>query len=206
MFSPKARGRTEIPSVWKPDEVVRLLRSIDRGNPTGKRDYAVILLACRMGLRVSDIKKLTPDNFLWSENKLRLMQSKTRTELELPLVPDVGWAVIDYLSEGRPPADAPQIFVRHRAPFLPFSENNHLAQMIYERMRRAHIRKSGRRRGMHGLRHTLASVLLENETPLPVISAIIGHASTSSTAVYLKVDLKRLRSCPLDLKEGSDCE
>ena len=121
--------------------------------------------------------------------------------MEVPLIPDVGWAVIDYLKCGRPKVDSSRIFVRHMAPFLPFAEGDHLDQLIKSYMVKAHIPVSGKHRGMHSLRHTMASVLLEKDTPLPVISDIIGPLDTNSTAVYLKVDMERLAECPLDFEE-----
>ena len=115
---------------------------------------------------------------------------------------DVGWAVIDYLKYGRPKVESPYVFLRHIAPFLPFSEGDHLSQIIAKYMRLAHIPISSKKKaGMHSLRHTLASVLLENNTPLPIISDILGHVDTNSTAVYLKVDIKRLQECPLEIHE-----
>ena len=197
----KARKQTEIPSVWTHEELKKLIDAIDRGSPKGKRDYAIILIACRLGMRCTDIKNLCFDNFYWSEKKLCFTQSKTRQPMELPLVPDVGWAVIDYLKHGRPKVDSQSVFVRHMAPFLPFSEGDHLNQLIKAYMEKAHIPTLKKRRGMHSLRHTMASVLLENDTPLPVISDIIGHLDTNSTAVYLKVDMERLAECPLDFEE-----
>lgn len=179
----KARKQTAIPSVWTHEELKRLIGAIDRGSPKGKRDYAIILIACRLGLRCTDIKGLRFENFNWAEKKLCFVQSKTKQPMELPLVPDVGWAVIDYLKYGRPKVESPYIFVRHMAPFLPFSEGDHLNQLIKAYMVKAHIPVSGKHRGMHSLRHTMASVLLEKDTPLPVISDIIGHLDTNSTAV-----------------------
>ena len=73
-------------------------------------------------------------------------------------------------------------------------------------MIKAHISTANKHRGMHSLRHTMASVLLEKETPLPVISDIIGHIDTNSTAVYLKVDMKQLSECPLDFEEAIDLD
>ena len=87
------------------------------------------------------------------------------------------------------------------APFLPFSDGDDLDQLIRTYMVKAHIPMGGKHRGMHSLRHTMASVLLEKDTPLPVISDIIGHLDTNSTAVYLKVDMERLAECPLDFEE-----
>ena len=203
----QSRKKTRIPSVWSVSDLKKLIAAIDRGSPVGKRDYAMILLACHLGLRVSDIKKLTFENFHWEDKQLVFTQSKTRTSLSLPLVQDVGWAVIDYLKYGRPDIDSPYLFIRHLAPFLPFSENDHLHQIIIKYMRLAHIPVSPKKRvGMHSLRHTLASLLLENDTPLPVISNILGHLDVESSAVYLKVDIKKLKECPLDLKEGSHDE
>ena len=198
----KARKQTAIPSVWTHEELKQLVGAIDRGSPKGRRDYAIILIACRLGLRCTDIKNLCFENFNWTEKKICFTQSKTGQPMELPLVPDVGWAVIDYLKYGRPKVDSSRIFVRHMAPFLPFAEGDHLDQLIKAYMVKAHIPMRGKHRGMHSLRHTMASVLLEKDTPLPVISDIIGHLDTNSTAVYLKVDMERLAECPLDFEEG----
>src|SRR5680860_691976 len=196
----QSRKQTRIPSVWPVDDLKKLISAIDRGSPMGKRDYAMILLACRLGLRTGDIKKLTFENFHWNNNQLVFVQSKTRTPISLPLVQDVGWAVIDYLKYGRPKVETTCVFVRLIAPFLPFSEDDHLRQIIVKYMRLAHIPISLKKRvGMHSLRHTLASLLLENNTSLPVISDILGHVDTESTAVYLKVDIKKLKECPLNI-------
>src|SRR5947208_3327086 len=202
----KARKQTSIPSVWTKEELTKLIGAIDRASPKGKRDYAIILLACRLGLRCHDIKNLRIADFRWAEKKLCFAQSKTRQPMELPLVSDVGWAVIDYLKDGRPKVDSDCVFVRHLAPFLPFAEGDHLEQLILAYMDKAHIPRLKKRRGMHSLRHTMASVLLEKETPLPIISDIIGHLDTNSTAIYLKVDMQRLAQCPLDFEEVIHCE
>jgi integrase/recombinase XerD len=196
----QARKQTRIPSVWSKDELQRLVAAIDRDSPKGKRDYAIILLACHLGLRVTDIKNLTMDNFHWPEKKLVFIQSKTKQRESLPLTPEVGWAVIDYLRYGRPQIESPCVFVRHMAPYGPFAKGDHLSQLIASYMERAHLPKLKKKRGMHSLRHTLASMLLENDTPLALISDILGHADTDSTAVYLKVDIKKLRECALDLE------
>ena len=193
----QARKQTRIPSVWTKEELKKLIDAIDRGSPKGKRDYAIILLACCLGMRCTDIKNLKVENFHWEEKKLIFVQSKTRTPISLPLTPEVGWAVIDYLKYGRPKIDSPYIFVKHMAPFGVFAEGDHLSQLVKRYMELAHLPTFKKRRGMHSLRHTLASMLLEKDTPLVVISDILGHIDTNSTAVYLKVDLKKLRECSL---------
>jgi integrase/recombinase XerD len=202
----QARKQTRIPSVWTPSELKKLIEAIDRKSPKGKRDYAIILLACCLGMRCSDIKQLKMDNFHWAERSLVFIQSKTKTPLSLPLTPEVGWAVIDYLKYGRPKIDSPHLFVRHMAPFGPFSEDDHLNQLIKGYMQLAHLPTLKKRRGMHSLRHTMASMLLEKDTPLSVISDILGHTDVDSTAVYLKVGMKKLKECPLNFEEVSNEE
>jgi len=196
------RKQARIPSVWNPEHVTRLLEAIDRGNPAGKRDYAIILLVARLGLRTIDIKRLQLTNLNWRENRIELVQSKTARPLKLPLLPEVGWAIIDYLKHGRPKVDSPYVFLRHLAPIEPFSEEDRLHQIVVKYMRLARIPISPqKKKGMHSLRHTLASRLLRENTPLSVISDILGHISTDSTAVYLKVDVDMLRECALNPEE-----
>ncbi len=198
----KARKQNRIPSVWTPEHVTKVLDVIDRGNPAGKRDYAMLLLVTRLGLRTIDIKHLQLDNLKWRDSRIELMQSKTSRALILPLLPDVGWAIIEYLKNGRPKVESPYVFLRHIAPLEPFSDEDRLHQIVVKYMKLAKIPISPhKKKGMHSLRHTLASRLLEENTPLSVISDILGHVSSDSTAVYLKVDVEMLRECALNPEE-----
>jgi integrase len=179
--------------------VESILEAIDRGNPSGKRDYAIVLLIARLGLRGVDVKRLEFCDFDWPGNRLLLTQAKTAARVQLPLLKDVGWAVIDYIRAGRPACDCPQVFVRHTAPIGPFSDEDHLHQILVKHARVAHVRVSEKRRhGMHSLRHTLATRLMEGGTPLEQIADILGHQSVRSTGVYLKSSLGLLSSCALD--------
>ncbi len=198
----QVRKQTHIPSVWTKDELQKLIAAIDRGSPLGKRDYAIILLACCLGIRVSDIRNLKKDNFHWEEKQLIFTQSKTKIPLSLPLTAEVGWAVIDYLKYGRPNIDSPYLFMKHMAPFGPFAEGNSLSELIERYMKLAHLPKLNNKRGMHSLRHTLASMLLEKNTPLSTISDLLGHIDTNSTSVYLKVGIQKLKECALNFEEG----
>jgi site-specific recombinase XerD len=196
--SMQVRRQTRIPSVWNHDDLQKLLAAIDRGNPSGKRDYAIILLATRLGLRCIDIKRLTFSDFNWNESLLEFSQSKTTKPMRLPLLKDVGWAVIEYIQHGRPVSNSPYVFLRHLAPIEPFSDQEHLHQMIVKYARRAKISVADKKKiGMHSLRHTLATTLMEQHTPLQEIADILGHQSTSSTPVYLKSSLSLLRECAL---------
>ena len=195
----RSSKQARVPSVWEPGEVERILDAIDRGNPCGKRDYAIVLLIARLGLRGIDVKRLEFGDFDWPGNRLFVTQAKTGDRVQLPLLKDVGWAVIDYMRAGRPVCDCPQVFVRHTAPIGPFSDQDHLHQILVKHARVAHVPISEKRRhGMHSLRHTLATRLMEDGTPLEQIADILGHQSVRSTGVYLKSSLGLLAKCALD--------
>jgi integrase len=195
----KSRKQTRIPSVWDPADVTKVLDAVDRGNPCGKRDYAIILLVTRLGLRGIDVKRLEFCDFDWPGNRLSVVQVKTGHRVHLPLLKDVGWAVIDYIRCGRPVSDCPQVFIRHTAPIGPFSDQDHLHQILVKHARAAHVPVSEKRRhGMHSLRHTLATRLMEDGTPVEQIADILGHQSVRSTGAYLKSSLGLLAKCALE--------
>jgi site-specific recombinase XerD len=195
----KSTRQAGVPSVWDPADVAKILQAVDRGNPCGKRDYAIILLITRLGLRGVDVKRLRFADLDWPSNRLSVVQAKTDHRVQLPLLKDVGWAIIDYIQYGRPHSDCPQVFVRHTAPIGPFSDQDHLHQILAKHARAAHVPLSEQRRhGMHSLRHTLATRLLERGTPVEQIADILGHQQVASTGVYLKSSLRLLAQCALD--------
>lgn len=202
---PPISKKAHVPSAWKPDELKRLLDSIDRESPIGKRDYAMILLACVLGLRISDIKNLRFSNFDWNEKKLSIIQQKTQKPLTLSLPNPVGWAVIDYIRSGRPKYyETDIVFLKHMPPFDPFSDNDHLQQRIIYYMNKAGIRRDkDQHSGFHSMRHSAGSIMLSMETPLPVITNVLGQSDMDVTAIYLKTDLQKLAECVLSM-EGLD--
>ena len=165
----------KIPSTWEPEDVRRLLASVDRGNPNGKRDYAILLMVARLGMRVHDIREIRLNNLNWATRNIEIVQHKTKQTIVYPILDDIGWAIIDYLKNGRPKTESPYLYVRHNAPFEAFGACANLHNIIarYTRLAGIHLR-TGASRGMHSLRHTLAGVLLEQGTPLPVIAEILG--------------------------------
>jgi integrase/recombinase XerD len=195
----KGSHSLKLPSYWTKDEVTAMLNVIDRGNPNEKRDYAMILLVARLGIRSIDLKELKFENIKWSSNMIEFVQSKTKVLVSLPLLRDVGWAIIDYVENARPPIDSPYVFLTHVAPYRQLSERNHLYKTIEKYMQRAHIPITEKKKsGMHSLRHSLATTLIENNTSLHVISDILGHTSSDSTSRYLQTDIERLRFCALN--------
>jgi len=192
----------KIPAVWSAEEVERLLAQVDRGSPQGKRDYAILLLAARLGMRVGDIVRLRLEHLRWEEKRIEFCQSKTRRPLVLPLAEEVGWALIDYLRHGRPSVLHREVFLRCQPPFSPFRHGSNLQYLITRYRRQAGIAVAPRRPGgLHTLRRSLASRLLSGGTPLTTIADILGHASSESTRVYTKVDLPQLQTCALDPEE-----
>jgi len=196
---PLVSKSAKIPSSWSADELQMMIAAIDRNSPIGKRDYAMIILACVLGLRIGDIKNLCFSNFDWNEKKISLIQHKTHKPLTLPLPDSVGWAVIDYVKNARPGYyETDRVFLKHMPPFNPIADENHMGELITRYMRKAGIdRRSRKHSGFHSLRHSAGSMLLEMETPLPVITNILGHSDPDVTAVYLKTDLQKLAACVL---------
>jgi integrase len=195
----KSSRQARIPSVWDPADVTKILQAVDRGNPCGRRDYAIILLITRLGLRGIDVKRLRFGDLDWPGNRLSVVQAKTGHRVQLPLLKDVGWAIIDYVRSGRPRSDCPEVFIRHTAPIGPFSDQDHLHQILVKHARTAHVPLGEKRRhGMHSLRHTLATRLMEDGTPVEQIADILGHQSVASTGAYLKSSLGLLAKCALD--------
>lgn len=199
----KANRRYRIPRIWKQEDVLSVLNSIDRGNPVGKRDYAIMMLVTRYGLRSADVKSLKLSDLRWGENVIEFEQSKTRKLLRLPLLRDVGWAIIDYLQNARPHSEYLEVFLTGTVPIRPFGQNScALNAILAKRTQQAGVRISREvPKGMHSLRHTLASKMLANDVELPVISSVLGHVTSEATSVYLHTDIARLRECALDPEE-----
>ena len=187
-----------LPAVFTEDEIEKILSSFDRENPMGKRNYAIFLLAARMGLRSCDIKALEFSFINWTEKTLAFTQKKTKKYLTLPLPDDVGWAIIDYLKNGRPISDSKYVFIQHKPPYGQYTD---LRNVLVKQMRKAGIETPANKRiGMHCFRHSLATTMLENGVPLPVISQTLGHADIASTEVYLRINISQLKLCALEVE------
>lgn len=199
----KINRKFKLPSLWKPEDVQKLLISIDRDNPTGKRDYAILLLIARYGLRSLDVRCLKMSSLDWEEQTLCIIQNKTGNPVVLPLLHDIGWAIADYLKNGRPNIDNDYVFLTHTVPYRPFGVKScGLNAILAKRVRNAGITIPREvSKGVHALRHTLASIMLSQDVSLPVISSVLGHSTMEATAIYLHSDLLRLKDCVLDPEE-----
>lgn len=189
----------KLPSTYSKEEIERLIASVERSSPIGKRNYAIILLAARLGLRASDISRLKFANLHWKTSTIEIEQVKTGKELILPLLPDVGNAIIDYLKYGRTKSEEPCIFLSERPPYSYFNSSNVVTHVVQRAFRKAGINIKDRRFGAHALRHSLSFRMLKESTSLPVISEVLGHKSTESTRYYLRIDLQSMQQCMLEV-------
>lgn len=191
--------QSELPAIYSRQEIEQMLESgIDRGYSTGKRNYLVLVLAARLGLRSSDICNLKFENIQWEKNILLIEQIKTGRILELPLLTEVGNAIIDYLRYGRPKSEEPYVLLTANPPYRKMLSSSifHIATAAFKR---AGVDISNRKHGAHALRHSLAARMLEGQTTLPVISEVLGHEKTDSTMYYLRIDINSLCACILDV-------
>ena len=191
--------RVRAVSVLPAESVERLVSAPDPGTPVGRRNRAILLLAARTGLRPSDIAGLRLSDIDWRQSLITLTQHKTATSLTLPLLADVGAAIADYLLHGRPAGTLDDhVFLRSQAPHVGFRSSD-LRHVLTGALDDAGIvtnHDSGR--GMRLLRASLATRMLENDTPLPVIAQALGHRGTDSAKHYLAADETRMRQCCLD--------
>ena len=199
----KTHKPERIPSYFAANEVMRIEQSVSRNSANGKRNYAMLLLASRLGLRASDIANLQFSDIDWDKNMITLTMQKTKKVIELPLLADVGNAIIDYLRHGRPKSDSQNVFLSGNAPYVTATKNM-VCAAINGIILRSGVDTSGKHHGPHSLRHSLASAMLNGGSMMPVISESLGHRSTQTTLAYLKIDIRSLQKCALPVPEIAD--
>jgi site-specific recombinase XerD len=190
--------QSQLPSYYTEEEIDKLLKAIDRGTAVGKRDYTILLIAARLGLRASDIARLKFENLHWENSIIVLNQYKTGKNLTLPLLPAIGNAILDYIQYGRPKSDEKNIFLLAVSPFIPTTSRS-ISTMVQRRFIDSNINIVKRRHGAHALRHSLVKELLNNKQALPVITEVLGHSNTESARHYIRIDTESLRQCALDV-------
>ena len=186
--------REKLPSYYAKEDILKLEASVNRESAMGKRDYAMIMLASRLGLRSSDIRSLQFSSIDWDNNLIKLKQNKTKDNITLPLLVEVGEAIIDYITNGRPQSKLKSIFLSSNNPYREITGATFTAT-VERYVYKAGIEQKNKHNGPHSLRHSLATNLLHNGTGLPIISATLGHSTTLSTMVYLGVDVNALLDC-----------
>jgi integrase/recombinase XerD len=180
------RKGTGLPRGLPRGAVARLLASCDRRTRLGRRDFAILLLLARLGLRAGEIAGLSLDDIDWRAGEI-VVHGKGARDDRLPLPDDVGTAIVGYLKRGRPKTDSRTVFLRAIAPTVALTPQG-ITWVVYSACDRAGLAKMG----AHRLRHTLASDLLRSGGTLVEVGQILRHARVGTTAIYAKVDFAAL--------------
>jgi integrase/recombinase XerD len=188
-----------IPSALRPQEVTNIL-SIARhdGSAIGIRDYAILMLLAEYGLRAGEITNLRLDDVNWRKEVIRIRHRKTGVTSWLPLLPEVGEAILRYLQQSRPKTSFREIFIRGIAPYRPFKSGSSLYSRARYRIDAAGISTTGKR-GPHTFRHARATSLMQASVPLKEIGDLLGHRSADSALIYLKLATEDLREVALEI-------
>ncbi len=178
------------------DEIAAVLSSIDRNTATGKRNYAMILLAAVTGLRGIDIQKLTFSDIDWVNGEIHVRQSKTENMLALPLTTDVGQAIQDYILHGRPDSALPNIFLTAKSPHVAFTSRG-----LYSAFNATRKKIGLPPCPSHGLRRAVGTNLVIAGIPVSTVAQVLGHSDLSATKQYISLDSAHLKQCALDFSK-----
>jgi integrase/recombinase XerD len=195
--TPAPWPRSSLPQILSEEQVRSLVNSFDRTTPTGRRDFAMVLCLCLLGLRTQEVATLTMNDVDWQRLTVRLRCTKQRRERLLPLPPRLGRALMDYLRRGRPKTNSRALFLRHRAPLGEALQVHH----VRSAMRRAFARCGLGTSRIHLLRHTFATRLHRKGVGLKAIADLLGHGCLDTTAGYARVSLDELRQAALPWPE-----
>lgn len=196
----KPQKTQTISTVWTQEELQKIINNLKCNTPIKKRNKAIVLIAIRLGIRFSDIKNLEFSNIDWKENTLTFVQEKTKVEIKLPLLEDVGLAIIDYIKNGRPKTNSKNIFVTHDEYATKLSHSSNINEYLMETYESAGIDYLSKERlGIHTFRHTLASNMLKAGIPQQIISSTLCHVNSESDKTYLKIDIDSLKTCCLEV-------
>jgi len=196
VIAPTLYAFESIPSALCPEEIGAVLEVTrqDR-SPLGLRDYAILMLLSTYGLRAGEIIHLRLEDIDWRNDRLRIRHTKTGGQSDLPLLPAVGAALLDYLRRGRPQTAEREVFIRACAPYRAFVNGSSLYPNVRSRIEAAGVQPVGKR-GPHAFRHAR---LLRAGVPLKVIGDLLGHRSAASTTPYLKLATAELRGVSLEV-------
>jgi site-specific recombinase XerD len=190
---------SSIPRAIPPDAVRQLLASISRRTAVGRRDYAILLVLARLGLRASELARLELDDIDWDAGQVSV-RGKAGYRTALPLPADVGEAIAAYLQHGRPPSSCRRVFLRARAPIRGFQGPGAVGSVVRDALERAGVRAPTK--GAHQFRHGLATQMLRHGASLTEIGEVLRHRSPETTKIYTKVDLDALRTLALPWPGG----
>jgi len=181
---------TGLPKSLEPQQIERLLKSCDQNTKVGQRDYTILLLLARLGLRAGEMVAMTLDDINWDVGEL-IIRGKGSRKDRLPIPRDVGEALAAYLQYGRPACPTRCVFIRARAPYQGFSSSVAICNIVQRALLRAKINTY--HKGAHLLRHSLATHMLRKGASLAEIGEILRHQLPNTTEIYTKIDIVSLR-------------
>ncbi len=185
-----ARRLTGVPKYLARSQVEQVLASCDRDTPMGRRDYAMLLLLARLGLRACEVARLELDDIRWRTGEL-VIRGKGSTHEALPLLAEVGEALAAYIKKDRPKCSTRRVFTRVRAPLTAIAHKGSVTTVVRAAMFRAGLDVPAR--GAHVLRHSLATSMLRDGASMSEIGVVLRHRSPATTEIYAKVDLTSLQ-------------
>ena len=185
-----------IPSYYTNDEISKIIFSIKKRNKNYKRDLCILLLFSKLGLRTRDVRNIKLKNINWQTNEIQIVQSKTNWINVLPMDKDLRYAILDYLKNERPKIDTKYIFINESGNRY----NDHkFYNIVSKYIKKSNINSSERRKGPHSMRHSLAKSVLDDNNGINTVSNLLGHTSTKSTKLYLKLKFKELKKISLEV-------
>lgn len=203
-ITPHFKRAFRLPSTYTEDEVNHFEEMIDTNSKIGKRDYAMLLLATRLGMRSGDIANLTFSSLDFGIEIIHITQEKTSEPLVLPMIPAVKTALADYLKNGRPESGQPFVFLRANAPFekittsvIRFETNKYFGK--------AGINITDKKHGPHVFRSSLASSMINHLVSYDVVRKILGQKDPNAVKHYARVDIERLREYAIEPPAPSGC-
>ena len=189
--------RDRIISFYETEEIKAIVDVIDLHKHNGVRNKCVVLLAAQLGLRSGDIYGLKLSDIKWDKNLIERRQAKTGNWISLPLPLNLKLLLADYIQNYRPEHHSDFVFISDQT-LKPLTVE--IVQFIVANFsKKANIERRRRKMGPHALRHSLATRLLKGNTPMPVITSILGHKNLNTTRVYLGIDIESLRNISLEV-------
>jgi len=193
-----------VPTVYTVEEIEKILSSIDRTNCIGKRDYCIVLIAAKLGIRSCDIAGLNLDAIHCTEGIIRLTQQKTNVSIEFPILPEISTALDDYLNNARPASCLPNVFLTKPRPVASALSTQGIYAIVSGAIAKSGIDAASRRHGAHALRSSLASQLLREGKTYSEIQQVLGQTSPDAAQHYVRVETERLRECALEVPDFHD--
>ena len=189
-----------LPTYLSTAQVQKVLDGCDRTTVMGRRDYAILMMLAKLGLRADEVATLTLDDVDWRSGEM-LVRAKGRQRARMPIPPDIGAAVVAYLRDGRPKSSCRRLFLRSFAPHVGFASGCAITMIAKTALERAGIRGYAHQ-GAHIFRHSLATELLRSGATLSEIGQLLRHESHDTTRIYAKVDVDALRTLSLPWPGG----